>query len=212
LQLQLSVDCYISRIVSSGTQYTVSYFTKASAGELHSLPVSSAQEFENTFRQAGAKIEELPTEVKGKVKKMEEYLEGKAGAGVTFNVNLISSLLETQPNKAFFWSGKTNGVGGSAERALEIANSKGGVTLEGLIEQHNISMPLFSDNPTAWKEVSDSYAQQASGEVRAVVGHDLRPGNVWENIELPRLLSNNAVTKITIIDPETLVETVIFTR
>ncbi len=57
-----------------------------------------------------------------------------------------------------------------------------------------------------------SYANQVSGEVKAVIGKNLRQGNVWENIELPRLKSNPNVTKITTIDPETMIETTIFTR
>lgn len=36
--------------------------------------------------------------------------------------------------------------------------------------------------------------------------------NIWEKIELNRLKENLNVTKITTIDPETLAETVIFTR
>jgi hypothetical protein len=53
---------------------------------------------------------------------------------------------------------------------------------------------------------------QVSGEVRAVLGNNLRAGNIWEGTELPRLKANTKVTKITIIDPETMIETVIFTR
>ena len=32
--------------------------------------------------------------------------------------------------------------------------------------------------------------EQVSGEIRAVIGAELRPGNIWENIELPRLMEN----------------------
>ena len=59
---------------------------------------------------------------------------------------------------------------------------------------------------------SAKYAEQVTGEVKAVVGKNLRPDNIWENIELPRLKENIKVSKITIIDPETLEETIIFTR
>lgn len=38
------------------------------------------------------------------------------------------------------------------------------------------------------------------------------PGNIWENIELPRLKANPNVTKITTIDPKTEVEKIIFER
>lgn len=68
-------------------------------------------------------------------------------------------------------------------------------------------------NPSSmdvWNMASAAYAEQVSGEVRAVVGTELRPGNTWENIELPRLMENPNVTKIMIIDPKTGIEIVIF--
>ncbi|WP_209306930.1 hypothetical protein AB1F57_07705 [Streptococcus sp. ZY1909104] len=64
----------------------------------------------------------------------------------------------------------------------------------------------------AWERASDVYAEQVTGEVRAVVGSELREGNIWENIELPRLKNNPKGTKITTIDPKTGLETVIFER
>ncbi len=50
------------------------------------------------------------------------------------------------------------------------------------------------------------------GEIRAVIGSELRTGNIWENVELPRLMKNPNVTKITTIDPKTGVEKIIFER
>ena len=64
----------------------------------------------------------------------------------------------------------------------------------------------------AWEDTSAAYAKQVSGDVRAIVGPKLRPENIWENIELPRLMQNPNVSKITTIDPDTLAETVIFER
>ncbi|MFH0402301.1 hypothetical protein ACHBIE_05980 [Streptococcus sp. A23] len=32
----------------------------------------------------------------------------------------------------------------------------------------------------AWERASDVYAEQVTGEVRAVVGSELREGNIWE--------------------------------
>lgn len=64
----------------------------------------------------------------------------------------------------------------------------------------------------AWDMVSAAYAEQVSGEVRAIVGAKLRLGNIWKNVELPKLLKNPNVTKITTIDPKTGIETVIFER
>ncbi|MBU1168227.1 MAG: hypothetical protein KKD44_01545 [Proteobacteria bacterium] len=125
------------------------------------------------------------------------------------------SRVGTEPNQAFFWSGRTNGIGG-VKVAGEIAQSRGGTTLEALIEKKGLKMPSWDpSNPSsikAWEDISSEYASGVSGEVRAVVGQNLRPGNVWENIELPRLMKNKSVTKITAIDPETLVESIIFKR
>ena len=64
----------------------------------------------------------------------------------------------------------------------------------------------------AWEDTSAAYAKQVSGDVRAIVGPKLRPENIWENVELPRLMQNPNVSKITTIDPDTMAETVIFER
>lgn len=134
---------------------------------------------------------------------------------VVKNVDEIKHLLKTETNTAFFWSGKTNGIGG-ADKALDIAKTKGGTTLEGIIDSKGIKMPEWDfNNPQSmkmWEDVSASYANQVSGEVKAVIGNKLRPDNIWENVELPRLKDNLNVSKITTIDPVTLVETVIFVR
>jgi hypothetical protein len=110
----------------------------------------------------------------------------------------LAPLFKTGANRSFFWSGKTNGIGG-VNRAMEIASSKGGTTLEGLIKSTNIDIPKWDlSNPQsveAWKEVSRLYAEQASGEVRAIIGKDLRPDSLWEIIELPDLKKNKQVTK-----------------
>lgn len=45
-----------------------------------------------------------------------------------------------------------------------------------------------------------------------MVGSKLRNGNIWENIELPKLMKNKNVSKITTINPYTMEETVIFER
>ena len=132
-----------------------------------------------------------------------------------FDVELIRGRLKTYPDTAFFWSGRTDGIGGM-DVAKKIAKNKGGVTLESTIDDTNIVMPEWDFNTpssvTAWEEASNVYAEQVSGEIRAVVGSELRPGNIWENIELPRLKANPNVTKVTTIDPKTGVEKIIFER
>ena len=122
--------------------------------------------------------------------------------------------LKTNINTAFFWSGRTDGIGGE-EVAKKIAKDNGGTTLELMIENNGIKMPEWSDDPIVqvkWGEISRVYAEQVEGEVRAVVGESLREGNIWETIELPRLMNNPNVTKIITIDPKTLKEKVIFVR
>ena len=132
-----------------------------------------------------------------------------------FDVELIRGRLKTGTDTAFFWSGQTDSIGGM-DVAKKIAKNKGGVTLESTIDDTNIVMPEWDFNTpssvTAWEEASNVYAEQVSGEIRAVVGSELRPGNIWENIELPRLKANPNVTKVTTIDPKTGVEKIIFER
>ncbi|WP_438364167.1 PAAR-like protein [Zobellia laminariae] len=127
----------------------------------------------------------------------------------------LEQALKTEPDTAFFWSGRTNGVGGQ-DVALDIAKSRGGTTMEGIMDANNVKMPDWDiakpESIKAWEDASAMYAKGVSGEVRAVVGNKLRPNNIWENVELPRLMKNPDVTKITTIDPVTQIEKVIFTR
>lgn len=69
-----------------------------------------------------------------------------------------------------------------------------------------------SDVVKAWKDISADYAKGSSGTVRAVIGKDLRPGNVWEASELPALKNNPNVERIITIDPVTKIETEIFVK
>jgi hypothetical protein len=112
----------------------------------------------------------------------------------------------TDPDSAFFWSGRTDNVGG-AEVAGRFAEDANGTTLEQLMERRGVKMPEWdADNPDVvrtWGDASAAYAQEASGEVRAVVGEDLRPGNVWETRELDSLKNNPEVTRIVRVDPKT---------
>lgn len=75
-----------------------------------------------------------------------------------------------------------------------IAKTNGGTTLGNLIEIKGIQMPEWNINDMtsikAWQDISAEYAKQVSGEVRSVVGRNLRPRNIWENAQLPRLMGN----------------------
>ena len=129
--------------------------------------------------------------------------------------NSISHKLRTPKDTAYFWSGTTDGIGGKT-RALEIANQRGGYTLEKLVTDNSISMPVWDENNPAvvakWQSTSVRYAKNASGKVYAIIGKDVRPNSVWLNYELPTLKANPKVTQIIKIDPKTLQETIIFIR
>ena len=47
----------------------------------------------------------------------------------------------------------------------------------------------------AWEDISSEYVTCASGTVTGVIGKDLRPGNIWENRELPALKNNPNIKK-----------------
>lgn len=129
--------------------------------------------------------------------------------------NAVANVFATNSGEAVFWSGKTNGIGG-VDAAGCIATACGGTTLEQLMASKGITLPAWDvSNPSvvaAWQNASRSFAEGASGSVNAVIGTTLRPGSVWETIELPALKTNPNVTDITIVDPTTGVKTVIFKR
>ncbi len=135
----------------------------------------------------------------------------REGAAVEFG----SSRLITNPNEAVFWSGRTDGVGG-IEAAKQIANQYQGRTLEQLLESRQISMPIYDPNilasVRAWQDVSTELAKNASGEVRATLGSQMRPQSIWEVYEFPELIRNPAVTKVIAIDPKTGVQRILFER
>ncbi|WP_413511568.1 hypothetical protein [Myroides odoratus] len=134
---------------------------------------------------------------------------------IIFFVKQITPKLKTVPNEAFFWSGKTDGIGGELV-ALDISKSKKGITLEGLIKRNNIAIPMWdltnAKTIKIWELVSKEYAREVSGEIRAVVGRQLRKNNIWESFEFPALKEKLNVTKISIIDPKTKIERIIFIR
>jgi len=123
--------------------------------------------------------------------------------------------VKTGPNQAFFWSGRTEGVGGE-HIAKKVATAHGGTTLELQLEKNGVVMPPWdATNPKAvkeWEEISKSYAQQACGVTRGVIGAELRPGNIWETREKGALMDNPSVTQIDTIDPKTGVTKTIFKR
>jgi hypothetical protein len=63
-----------------------------------------------------------------------------------------------------------------------------------------------------WEDASAAYAENSSGEVTATIGGDMRPGNIWQSVEIPRLIENPDVVRIVQIDPDTGMLTIIFSK
>lgn len=130
-------------------------------------------------------------------------------------------LTRTEPDSAHYWSGRdANGVGvgpdgsGIAERIAEGSN---GTTLEMTLERNGVHpLPAWNrhdpESVRFWEDASAAYAENARGDVTAIVGSDLRPGNIWQTVEIPRLMDNPNVTRIVQIDPDTGRATELFHR
>ena len=136
-----------------------------------------------------------------------------------FDLDSVRELFKTEPNTAFFWSGL--GENG-AEIAKETAKANGGVTLEMLMEQnkqklidagfpYNKDLDDFvfdgndAENVKAWQDLSEAYANQTSGNVRAILGDNVRSGSVWCQNEIPRLFSNDSVTSVQGVSKQQLI-------
>ncbi len=119
----------------------------------------------------------------------------------------------TQSDQAYFWTGL--GRGGD-QVAAQLANARGGTTLEKIVKARGIVLPTWdAANPAsvhAWQAASRAYAEGASGTVRAVIGDSIRPGSIWEKVELPALMANPNVARIIRVNPATGAETVIFSK
>ena len=136
-----------------------------------------------------------------------------------FDLDSVKELFKTEPNTAFFWSGL--GENG-AEIAKETAKANGGVTLEMLMEQNKQKLieagfPYDEDfdrfiwngtdpeNVKAWQDLSEAYANQASGNVRAVLGDNIRSDSVWCQNEIPRLFTSDSVTSVQGVSKQQLI-------
>ncbi|MEU3960937.1 FG-GAP-like repeat-containing protein [Streptomyces buecherae] len=123
----------------------------------------------------------------------------------------LTAAVRTQPNRAYFWTGRIR------DEAGDIARSFGGTTLEMAIDSHRLRMPDINDprsqlGDERWEHASREMARQAAGIVYVVVGHpdNVRPGNIWETQERPRVQANPDVTAIIEITERTGDERVIW--
>ncbi len=133
----------------------------------------------------------------------------------------LQGITSTEPNSAFYWSGRNAdgiGVGPDGSGIAElIAQGSGGTTLEMRLAENGVNpLPVWNrHDPVSvqfWEDASAAYAENARGEVTAIIGSNLRPGNVWQTIEIPRLMENPEITRIMQIDPDTGQTTTIFER
>lgn len=146
--------------------------------------------------------------------------------------------LTTAPGEAMFWSGRSE-IGmddplpwpgardevvdghryivAGPENARAIAADRGKVLLETLVDDRGIDVPAWQPGhpeiDEQWATVSARYAEGASGDIDVILGDSLKPGNDWENVEIPRLTGpDSKVTGITKIDLLTLERTTIWRR
>jgi len=138
--------------------------------------------------------------------------DGRYQPGSLPSIDELRALTRTDPDTAFYWSGRdANGVGVGPEGsgiAENIASGSGGRTLEQTLAANGVHpLPVWNqkdpESVRFWEEASATFAENASGQVRAVVGSDLRPGNIWQTVEIPRLMDNPNVTSISQLDPDT---------
>lgn len=121
----------------------------------------------------------------------------------------------TEPDTAYFWSGRVGGPDGVGVEpdARAAASESGGTTLEQLLEARGIAMPEWDDTDESvkdtWTKVSEAYASQVRGDVHVVLGDSIRPGAVWF-AEFEKLKANANVTQIIQVHPRTHGGTVIW--
>ncbi len=139
------------------------------------------------------------------------WMEGTttARATLTAEVAAANTSLVSAPDSAVFWSGL--GPEG-AEAAAQWAAENGGVTLEQTLVDAGIKPPGWAEDPGWWTDASRSFAQRASGDVRVVLGDNVNPGGTWAQTEFPALKANPNVRSITVVNPATGEQTLIWSR
>jgi hypothetical protein len=209
----------VSRLTATGARIAEIIRTFRAAAEASALPtVSAAGAAARSIGELAPILEARATLFAAEGASESAVTEG-AARGIDED---LMAVLKTDKDKAFFWSGRTStgqGVGPNQSGlgiAAEIAQENGGVTLESLLARAGVKAPVWDANNPAtvswWEKASEIYAGGVSGEVRAVVGSDLRAGNIWQTVELKALIGNPAVTRIVEINPETGAQTVVFSR
>ncbi|GFH42493.1 hypothetical protein Hs30E_10440 [Lactococcus hodotermopsidis] len=117
--------------------------------------------------------------------------------------------VKTESNEAYFWSGMTQGedgnVYGGEENAANIAEQNGGKTLEMKLEESNIDTESMSG--AEWNEASETFAQEASGDVHCIKGENVREDSVYNTTEHEAIEENESISNVTYVDAENGQET-----
>jgi hypothetical protein len=116
--------------------------------------------------------------------------------------NKITKFLRPLHDKAVFWSGKVEAKKGGttsvAPHAAVFAKTHGKEVLRQSLKRADIKIPKNKPQTNdLWRHASKVYAEHSSGDVHAVLGSKLRPGNVYHTVEKPALLNNPKVHTLT---------------
>ncbi len=147
-----------------------------------------------------------------------------------FDIDAHRDCFKTKDDEAYFWHGRTNGIGGQ-NVAVDIASESNGKTLEmcmlenqkelekagvEFLRKPDGNVEIFygsnqEESAKFWNDCSKAFVEQASGNVHVIEGTDLRPNgqsekdypSIYNQIERPTLEQNQQVNCITQIDPFT---------
>lgn len=145
-----------------------------------------------------------------------------------FDIDAHRDCFKTNDDEAYFWHGRTDGVGGQ-DNAMDIASQNGGQTLEMCMLSNRPELEAagvtFEDKGNGkvsidygsnldesnkfWEDCSKAFAEQSSGNVHVIEGTDPRSNgqsesdfpSVYNRIEHPALEQNQNVNSITYINP-----------
>ena len=124
----------------------------------------------------------------------------------------LAPTLATAPDEAIFWSG----IKGGDAAAASWAAKNGGSTLEMTLARRGIGLPVFDRadpaSVAAWQQASVDFARGASGNVTVLQESAVRISSIWKEFEYPALIANSNVTSITVVNPVTGDEFLLWSR
>lgn len=130
--------------------------------------------------------------------------------GREFNSREFREYLENQDYQSVFWTGHDNEYDDNTEDIAksiceehnqhnELGESEW-KTLEMQLDDAGIDMPDYEENPEVWKEASNIFAEEASGDAYVVKGENVDPKGVFNTEELPEIKSGRKVDSLTTLN------------